>query len=395
MAVSTSYKGAALLEDVSYRYPRAAGLILDHVDWRIARGDFIVVTGPSGSGKSTMLRCLNGLVPHFSGGRFGGEVRVFGYDTRLHGPRTMSAHVGFVFQDPESQSVARIVEDDIAFGLEQAGLPRFEMRKRVEEVLDLLGIAPLRDRDITSLSGGERQRVAIAGAMARRPDLLVLDEPTSQLDPWAADEVLTSLHRLNDDLGLTVVLAEHRLDRVAHAADSIRIVKRDGSIVDAPPAHALALLPERDQPPLAQFAGRSGWPTVPLTIKEARRGLERPLRDFSPPSPGVCDQEPLVRIEGLSIDRGPARILHDLTTNVSAGQITALMGRNGSGKSTLIRALLGILPISSGRIEIAGRNIVAGSTKDLVGIAGYLPQDPARLLFAERVIDELNATLSH
>ena len=145
MAVSTSYKGAALLEDVSYRYPRAAGLILDHVDWRIARGDFIVVTGPSGSGKSTMLRCLNGLVPHFSGGRFGGEVRVFGYDTRLHGPRTMSAHVGFVFQDPESQSVARIVEDDIAFGLEQAGLPRFEMRKRVEEVLDLLGIDPLRN----------------------------------------------------------------------------------------------------------------------------------------------------------------------------------------------------------------------------------------------------------
>ena len=384
-----------MLRDVSYSYPHESGLTLDSVSWSIRTGDFVVVTGPSGSGKSTLLRCLNGLVPHFSGGRFGGEARVFGIDTRDHGPRRLAEHVGFVFQDPEAQAVARFVEDDIAFGLEQAGLPRIEMRKRVEEVLDLLGIAALRSRDIATLSGGERQRVAIAGAMARRPDLLVLDEPTSQLDPWGADEVLTALHRLNDDLGLSIVLAEHRLERVASSADVIRIVRSDGTIIDRPPAEALPLLPDLDQPSLTRFAVRVGLDPVPLTIKEARRALPPMAQPVVTRKEHRETGEVIVTVEGLVVERGGIRVLNGIDLAARSGSITALMGRNGAGKSTLIRAMVGMLPRADGSISVAGRPIDHGDTGRLAGTVGYLPQDPARLLFAETVLDEVRASIVH
>ena len=384
-----------ILRDVSYAYPDQSDLTLTGVSWEIAAGEFVVVSGPSGSGKSTMLRCLNGLVPHFSGGRFGGEARVFSIDTRLHGPRHLSQHVGFVFQDPESQSVAAIVEDDIAFGLEQAGLPRYEMRKRVEEVLDLLGISPLRSRAIATLSGGERQRVAIAGAMARRPELLVLDEPTSQLDPWGSDEVLTALHRLNDDLGLTIVLAEHRLDRVANSADVIRLLRADGGIADLEPSLALLEMADHDQPPLARLARRAGWSRSPLTIKAARRLLPS-LAPVERESPNIRTVGPAIAsATGVNIELGGKRVLGDIDLTLFAGQIVALMGRNGSGKTTLIRALLGMLPTAEGAITIAGQPVRAGNPGELAGIAAYLPQDPARLLFAETVRAEIDASLAH
>lgn len=394
MAIRDHVSSGVHLRDVTFSYPKAIDPALEQLSWEIRAGDFVVVTGSSGSGKSTMLRCLNGLVPHFSGGRFAGVATVFGLDTRLRGPRDLSSHVGFVFQDPEAQAVARYVEDDIAFGLEQAGLPRHLMRKRVEEVLDLLGIAALRQRDITTLSGGERQRVAIAGAMVLQPDLLVLDEPTSQLDPWGAEEVLTALHRLNDELGLTVVLAEHRLDRVAAYADTMRVVRRGGLPIDAPPAEALTHLPEHDQPPLAQLAIRAGWSEVPLTIKAARRMLTTTAPATDAPTRRAAG-ETVVAIERVDIDRGDRPVLRDLSLEIHRGEIAAIMGRNGSGKSTLIRAILGMLPLRAGRISVAGREITPGDLTALAGIAGYLPQDPAQLLFAERVIDELAFTLEH
>ncbi|MCC6703751.1 MAG: ATP-binding cassette domain-containing protein [Thermomicrobiales bacterium] len=395
MTAITTRSSGVTMTDVSFRYPGRSDLTLDRVSWRIEPGDFIVVTGPSGGGKSTLLRCLNGLVPHFSGGQFGGEVSVFGIDTRDHGPRHLSSRVGFVFQDPEAQAVTRIVEDDVAFGLEQAGLPRYEMRKRIEEVLDLLGIAELRARDITTLSGGERQRVAIAGAMARRPELLVLDEPTSQLDPWGADEVLTALHRLNDDLGLAIVLAEHRLDRVASSADTIRIVAGDGSMIDRPPAEALALLPVRNQPPLTRFALQAGLGRIPLTIKEARRqtgSLPEPAISFEPRHSAG---EPIATLDGVTVVRGRTTVLNDIDLDFRSGQITAIMGRNGAGKSTLIRTTLGMLPCERGGVTVAEKPVAAGKMGELAGIAGYLPQDPARLLFAETVMQELEASIKH
>jgi energy-coupling factor transport system ATP-binding protein len=395
MTVVEDRETGAQLHDVSYWYPRSGRPVLDSVSWDISRGDFVVVTGPSGSGKSTMLRCLNGLVPHFSGGRFGGEARVCGFDTRRHGPRDLAGRVGFVFQDPEAQSVARIVEDDIAFGLEQRGTPPALMRKRVEEVLDLLGIAGLRRRDVTTLSGGERQRVALAGVLVLQPELLVLDEPTSQLDPWGADEIITALHRLNDDLGLTVVMAEHRLERVAMYADQLRIVMRGHRPFDTTPAAGMCALPDHDRPPLARLAVGAGWPEAPLTIKEARRMLPRAVRSLEPVPPVVHPSAEIATINRITVEREKVPVLHDISLSMYQSHITAIMGRNGAGKSTLLRALLGMIPLRSGRIEVAGRNMSATEPVELAGIAGFLPQDPSALLFAERLWDELAFTLKH
>lgn len=385
----------ATLHDVAYWYPHSPRPVLEHLDWEIERGEFVVVAGPSGSGKSTMLRCLNGLVPHFSGGRFAGHASVFGRDTRLDGPRQLAQRVGFVFQDPEAQSVARIVEDDIAFGLEQRGLAPPLMRKRVEEVLDLLGIAPLRRRDVTTLSGGERQRVAIASVLVLQPDLLVLDEPTSQLDPWGADEVITALHRLNDDLGLTIVLAEHRLERVAMYADQLRIMETGRPPIDADPSDGLRLLPEDDQPPLARLAVRAGWPATPLTVKAARRMLGEVDAPSVSASTDRVPGDHIVQIEGVSIKRGNVQVLHDISLKINKYQTTAIMGRNGSGKSTLLRAMLGMIPTEKGSIAVQGRGVSGLHPADLAGIAGFLPQDPSTLLFAERLRDELTFTLNH
>ena len=210
-----------VFDGVTYSYPNADEPVLRGLSLTIEDGEFVLVVGASGSGKSTLLRCLNGLVPHFYGGTVGGSLRVQGRDPVQASPRDMSALVGFVFQDPESQFVVDTVEAELAFAMENHNLPQSLMRKRVEEVLDQLDIAHLRNRRISTLSGGEKQRVAIASVLTLQPQVLVLDEPTSQLDPQAAEEVLTALQKLNDDLGLTVVLSEHRLERVVQYTDRV------------------------------------------------------------------------------------------------------------------------------------------------------------------------------
>ena len=263
--------------------------------WTVAPGEFVTVTGPSGSGKSTLLRCLNGLTPHFSGGTFDGIVTVAGHDTRHYSPRVLARLTGFVFQDPEAQFVAGRVDDELAFGMEQLGVPPVTMRKRVEEVLDLLGIAALRDREIATLSGGERQRVAVAAALALQPSILALDEPTSQLDPWGAEEVLAALNRLNEDLGLTVVLAEHRLERVVAHADRLTVLAPGGTVaLDGPPRDTLRLAEIGSLPALLALGRRLDWDPLPLSIKEGRAAQRRDAALGRVPAPAPPDPAPLV-----------------------------------------------------------------------------------------------------
>jgi energy-coupling factor transporter ATP-binding protein EcfA2 len=238
---------------LTYTYPQRTSPALRGVTWDVAEGEFVLVAGPSGSGKSTLLRCLNGLVPHFSGGVLAGQVSVAGLDAVKAGPRVLSRHVGFVAQDPEAQAVLDRVEGEIAFALENAAVPPDEMRRRVEEVLDLLDLTPLRDRRLHTLSGGERQRLAIAAALALRPRVLVLDEPTSQLDPQSAEDVLRALVRLNDDLGLTIVLAEHRLERIVRYADRLTYLDAGRVVADGP---VRAVLPRLPVAPPAGATGR-------------------------------------------------------------------------------------------------------------------------------------------
>ncbi|MDP9234731.1 MAG: energy-coupling factor ABC transporter ATP-binding protein, partial [Actinomycetota bacterium] len=210
---------AVSFERVSYSYPEAAGPVFSEVCLDIAAGAFVLVAGATGAGKSTLLRAMNGLVPHFTGGTFAGEVHVGGIDTTEVSPRELSHVVAFVPQDPSASFVVDRVEDELAYAMENLGFDRGRMRRRIEEMLDLLEIAPLRDRSVRSISGGEAQRVAIAAALTPGPRVLLLDEPTSQLDPQGAENVLAALQRLVHDLGMTVLIAEHRLERVAGFVD--------------------------------------------------------------------------------------------------------------------------------------------------------------------------------
>ena len=258
------------LDHVTITYAGAEAPVLRDVDLTVPEGELVLVVGRTGSGKSTLLRAVNGLVPHFSGGTLTGRVRVAGRDTAHHRPRDLADVVGFVGQDPLSGFVTDNVEDELAYGMESLGLPGDVMRRRVEETLDLLGLADLRARPLSDLSGGQQQRVAIGAVLTTHPQVLVLDEPTSALDPLAAEEVLATLQRLVHDLGMTVLLAEHRLERVAQYADRVVLVPGGGRpVVVGEPAQVLADSPIA--PPVVELGRIAGWSPLPLSVRDARR----------------------------------------------------------------------------------------------------------------------------
>lgn len=387
----------ATLDHVRYQYPNTDTLSLDELSWSIEEGTFALLIGKSGTGKSTLLRCLNGLVPHFTGGRFGGLVTVGGRDTRSAGPRDLASTVGFVFQDPETQMLTDRVDDELAFGLEQHGVARTTMRKRVEELLDLLGIVHLRSRSPSALSGGERQRVAIAAALATHPQLLVLDEPTSQLDPWGAEEVVAALTRFNEDLGLSIIIAEHRLERLLMHADTVRLLGADGSAFDGTPQQIAHRVHPVALPPVASLGRTLGWRHIPLSVKEARRHpqtsqVQRVLGRSAPTRGIGATGVPVVEAQGLAVDVERRPVLRDITMTVREGEFIALMGRNGSGKTTLLRSILGFQPVRTGRMVVEGVDRTGQRPTEFGGMIGYVPQQPGTLFFHERLVDELRYT---
>ncbi|WP_079404838.1 ABC transporter ATP-binding protein [Streptomyces sp. 3211] len=270
-------------EQVSVTYEGAAGPSLRDVDLEIPEGELTLLVGPSGVGKSTLLGAVSGLVPHFTGGTLRGRVTVAGRDTRTHKPRELADVVGTVGQDPLAHFVTDTVEDELAYGMESLGLPPAVMRRRVEETLDLLGLNELRDRPIATLSGGQQQRVAIGSVLTPHPKVLVLDEPTSALDPAAAEEVLAVLQRLVHDLGTTVLMAEHRLERVVQYADRVLLLPSPGAApVIGGPAEIMAVSPVH--PPVVALGRLAGWSPLPLSIRDARRRSAPLLTRLSPPA---------------------------------------------------------------------------------------------------------------
>ncbi|MFZ3468224.1 ABC transporter ATP-binding protein [Streptomyces sp. 4.24] len=388
-------------DQVTVQYEDTAEPVLRDVDLTVEEGELCLVVGHTGVGKSTLLGAVNGLVPHFTGGTLHGRVLVDGRDTSAHPPRELADVVGVVGQDPLDGFVTDTVEEELAYAMEQLAVPPATMRKRVEETLDLLGLADLRHRALHELSGGQQQRVAIGSVLTAHPRVLVLDEPTSALDPTAAEEVLAAVTRLVHDLGVTVLLAEHRLERVVQYADRVIHLPGNGRVVSGPPAEIFRT--SSIAPPIVELGRAAGWSPLPLSIRDARRSaapLRTRLAGTVPPpvrpAPAAPDRPGLLVARGITVAYHGVAAVREVDLTLHGGEVTALMGRNGSGKSSLLWALQGSGPRKAGSVAVSApgapgardpRKLSAAEARRLVGL---VPQTPTDLLYLESVTQELD-----
>ncbi|HVK26584.1 MAG TPA: ATP-binding cassette domain-containing protein [Actinokineospora sp.] len=377
-------------ENVTVTYPDAPAPVLRAVDVVVPEGELCLVVGSTGAGKSTLLRAVNGLVPHFTGGTMAGRVLVDGRSTVDHPPRELADVVGYVGQDPQAGFVTDTVEEELAYSMESLALAQPVMRKRVEETLDLLGLADLRERSLATLSGGQQQRVAIGAALTAHPRVLVLDEPTSALDPGAAEDVLAAVHRLVHDLGMTVLIAEHRLERVAQYADRVLwLPGAAGAPVSGPPGPVLAEAPVA--PPVVRLGQAAGWSPPPVSIRDARR-LAGPLRERLAGRTPRQVSSPLggevLRAAAVTVRYGKTVAVREVDLAVRAGERVAVMGRNGSGKSSLLWALQGSGKRAGGLVEVGGTDPAAAVRVLERRRVGLVPQQPSDLLYLHAVAAE-------
>ena len=392
------------ISDLTYWYPRGEKPALRELSLRVEKGEFVLLTGRTGCGKTTLMRLLNGLVPHFHGGVLQGRALVCGMDVVASGPRALSSRVGMVFQDPEDQLVSTTVEREVAFGLENAGLPAPVVSKRVEEMLAGMGLSRLRRSFLPELSGGEAQKVVLASILALHPEVLVLDEPTSQLDPLSAEELLTVVRRIHEETGTTVIMSEHRLERCFHYATRVIHMEEGRICFDGSPAQAARWWGPREGaflPPVSRVFARAGWEEIPLTVNQARRlihGLETRGsgkvevpggRREGPPRGG-----PLAEARDLwyVYPEGP-EALRGVDLRLERGRNLVIMGENGAGKSTLLRCLLGLLPPTRGRVLLLGERPSRERLPGLASRLAYCPQNPNAYFLSPTVREEMLRTL--
>jgi energy-coupling factor transport system ATP-binding protein len=404
LAIRRGAAPALAVERLTYSYARAATPALVDVSLEVAPGEFVLLAGRSASGKSTLLRAACGLVPHFHGGEVDGRVEVAGLDAIATGPGELAAAVGYVAQDPETQVVSTTVAAEIELPLEMRGDGPGDRARAVEEVALALAIPHLLGRAVDTLSGGELQRVALAAALVTRPRLVLLDEPTSQLDPVSGDELIWLLRRLNEEWGVAVVLAEHRLERCLAAADRAVAVEAGRIGFDGSPRDFLAWTREFGPTlttPAARLFSLAGIEPLPVGVRDARRALgeERPGpgsattvphpgkglgAELSPPSRFALRRnrgENMLAFEAkglwVELDDGESTrdVLRGIDLTIAPGERVALMGRNGAGKSTMLRAAAGLIEPATGRVAAERMAL--------------LTQNPSDYLVRERVGDEL------
>lgn len=391
-------------KDFSFYYPNCEIPSLDKINVRIDEGEFLVITGPSGGGKSTFLRSINGLIPNFYGGKISGEVLVKGKNVSKTPTNQMSEIVGMVFQDPENQLVSNQVEREIAFGMENLCFSKEIMKKRIEESLDAVNISRLRNKTIHELSGGQKQKVAIASALATHPEILLLDEPTSELDPGSAESVLNVIEKINDELGLTIILVEHRLERVIHHVDRMLMIDSGKILYDGSP-RKLKSNNVKDwkvgMPPVTRLAMNFQKEIVnngiPLTVKEARLSLKEVLT--TPKNKITWEKKESSKRVTLSMDKvffsydGEKDVLKDISFNVFEGDMIALMGKNASGKTTLVKLMNGLIKPRKGKILLFGKKISDYPLEELIQKVGIVFQDPNLHLFNDTVQKEVEFVL--
>ncbi|KPL04979.1 MAG: hypothetical protein AMK75_00090 [Planctomycetes bacterium SM23_65] len=390
------------ISKLSYTYPGREEPSLCEVELSVRAGEFVLLSGPTGCGKSTLLRTMNGIIPHDSGGSLTGRVAVLGRETCEAELAWLSSRVGLVFQSPEDQLFSSRPADEVAFGLENIHLEPDEIRRRVRWALEEVGLSGVADTPIAELSGGQKQRLAIAAVIAMQPKVLVLDEPLSQLDPAGAEQVLEVLKKLKDDLGLTIVLVEHRMHAVVGPADRVVLMESGRIVLDCETDRAFDELDIYERlglrvPEPAELMHKLGRSERPLSVDDAVALLGKPSVKVRSHQRGPAETtrresaEPLVELKSVSVRYGRRMpdVLHEVDLRIFPGEVMAVMGANGSGKSTLLLTLLGSLRPSSGSGSVLGRDIA--TRRRSRGEVAMLLQNPELMLLAERVDEEVAA----
>ena len=407
--------GIVEISDLWYKYPNASIPALRGINLTVEEGEFILLTGPSGCGKTTFCRCLNGLIPHFYHGELRGRVKISGVLTEDHPTTELAQQVGLIFQNPDNQIFALTVEKDVAFGLENLGVSKDKMVEAVDWALEVTGMIDLRNRATHELSGGQKQRLAIASILAMRPRIIVLDEPTSFLDPVGAESIFNVLENLNVQYRMTVILIEHRVDLAVRYAERA-IVFKDGEIIDdGPPAEVFTAESTR-------FAGVGIPKIVDLTKRLSNRGIhlegvpltsdlfveemERrlPKRGRGPQKRveindlGELVKEhrssPIIEVKDISFTYpSGVQALRDVSITIHRGEFVAVMGENGAGKTTLVKHFNGLFKPSEGQVVVDGVDVSKVSVASLARKVGLVFQNPDDQLFSENVEEEIRFAL--
>jgi energy-coupling factor transport system ATP-binding protein len=372
-------------EGVTFGYQHAESSVIRRTNFGIAAGEFVLVCGPTGSGKSTLLKLLNGLAPNFTGGTLSGSITIDGVEVVGKKPQELAELVGYVNQQPEGSFVADTVGEELAYGLEQLGFEPAEMERRVTSYATLVGVADLIDRPLAALSGGQQQRVAIASAMAAGQKVLVLDEPTSALDAASAAELVQLLGKLAKQEGITVLLAEHRLERVLEHIDSVIVVNGDSSVVKSSPQDAFS--DYRLLPPVVELANKLGIKPTPLSIEQAKARLKTKLKFIQLPARAAG--KPALEVDGLVVEYGNHIAIQGVSLRAESGEVVALMGANGSGKSSLLWSIQGSGARSSGKVWTPTGDPADLNTAERLECVTLVPQRASDLLFLNSLADEL------
>jgi energy-coupling factor transport system ATP-binding protein len=368
------------VQDLSFRYRDRTELAIKSISFTADRGEVLLIAGASGCGKTTLIRAINGLVPRSYKGDLTGHVRIFGEATAGWKLSTISQRVGTVLQDPERQILGTKVVSEVAFGLENLALDRTEIRARVDEALDLLRIVHLRDRDTFSLSGGEKQKVALAGVLAMRPSILLLDEPLASLDPSSARDSLDMVRKLADQ-GMTVLMVEHRVEDVLRIRPSRVMFMREGRV------HYLGALSGLSR----EVDYREvKLPAHDILMRARADAAPRPLQILPGVSTEAKEMAPLVEFENVTFGyEATAEVLHGINLKIRSGDVIAVLGANGAGKTTLVKHAIGLLKPRSGRVVVEGRDTTEASVAQIASTLGYVFQSPSHMLFAPTVREEL------
>jgi energy-coupling factor transport system ATP-binding protein len=387
MSAMTSPTRPLVIEDLSFKYRDRQDVAIKNISFDAKPGEILLIAGASGCGKTTLIRCINGLNPRSYKGELYGRILVFGEDVKGWKLAQISQKIGTVLQDPERQILGTKVLNEVAFGLENLGMPREEIIQRVDQALELLKIPHLRDRETFNLSGGEKQKVALAGVLAMRPSILLLDEPLASLDPASAQDALDTVRFLADE-GMTVLMVEHRVEDVLRIKPERVMFISGGEICYLGKPSGLSKvvnyhevkLPAED---IVERAKRDQMPSQ-ISILPSVAGS-----NGSSDEPGVL--KALVKFENVSFGYdSDVEILHGLNLEIKRGDVIAVLGPNGAGKTTFVKHAIGLLKPNNGRVLVDGRDTKDASVAQIASMLGYVFQSPSHMLFAPTVYEELS-----